>query len=162
MNRLFANTILLLTIAVISAFTVNYLSPAGIALVGQWDTSQGVITAKAKNENYEPGLEIEDLEVAKQIYDQGGTVFLDARTEDVYLEGHVKGALSFPVVEFDIKMEVFFTQYPLDQSFVAYCSGRTCEDSHQLAQMLIDFGYEKVSVMIDGFPGWAEKGYPVE
>jgi len=34
---------------IIAAFAVNYLSPAGIALVGQWDTAKGVITANEKN-----------------------------------------------------------------------------------------------------------------
>jgi hypothetical protein len=34
--------------SIIAAFAVNYFSPAGIALVGQWDTAKGVITANEK------------------------------------------------------------------------------------------------------------------
>jgi 3-mercaptopyruvate sulfurtransferase SseA len=26
----------------------------------------------------------------------------------------------------------------------------------------MDFGYEKIGVFIDGFPGWAAEGHPVE
>ena len=162
MNIVLKQTILLLTAAVVLALAANHFSPVGIALVGQWDMDRGLISAKAKNEVFEPGLEIDSLEVAKQIYDEGESVFLDARTEETYMEGHVKGALSFPVGEFDLRLETFFAQYPMEQPIVAYCSGRTCEDSHQLARLLIDFGYENVKVMIDGFPGWAEKGYPIE
>ncbi|MBW2337956.1 MAG: hypothetical protein JRF47_14580, partial [Deltaproteobacteria bacterium] len=40
---------IILGVSILAAFAVNYFSPAGIALVGQWDTSQGVVTAKAKN-----------------------------------------------------------------------------------------------------------------
>ena len=42
---------ILVSASIIAAFAVNYFSPAGIALVGQWDTSQGVITANEKNDN---------------------------------------------------------------------------------------------------------------
>ena len=41
---------IILGVAIVAALTANYFSPAGIALVGQWDTSQGVITAKGKND----------------------------------------------------------------------------------------------------------------
>ena len=41
---------ILLGIALATAFTFNYFTPMGIALIGQWDESQGVITAKTKND----------------------------------------------------------------------------------------------------------------
>ena len=53
-------------------------------------------------------------------------------------------------------------QYPLEQPIVTYCSGRTCEDSHQLAWLLIDVGFSEVRIFIDGFPGWQAEGYPIE
>ena len=47
---------ILLCIAFATAFTFNYFSPMGIALIGQWDESQGVITAKTKNDVVEDDL----------------------------------------------------------------------------------------------------------
>ena len=37
--------IILLVVSIALAMLVNFLSPSSIALVGQWDTTQGVITA---------------------------------------------------------------------------------------------------------------------
>ena len=41
---------ILVTTSIIAAIAVNYFSPAGIALVGQWDTAKGVITANEKSD----------------------------------------------------------------------------------------------------------------
>jgi len=53
-------------------------------------------------------------------------------------------------------------QYPAEKAIVTYCAGRTCEDSHNLAQLLLAFGYTEINVFIDGFPGWESEGYPIE
>ena len=41
---------IILGVSIVTALAVNYFSPAGIALVGQWYTSQCVVMAKAKND----------------------------------------------------------------------------------------------------------------
>jgi hypothetical protein len=41
MRKLAKEIAILLGLAVCLALTVNFLSPVGIALVGQWDISQG-------------------------------------------------------------------------------------------------------------------------
>jgi rhodanese-related sulfurtransferase len=149
-------------IAVVCSFVVNFLSPNGIALFGQWDISQGPITARPKNDFVQGKLEIKDPASAKQIYDAGDTIFVDARTQETYQEGHIKGAVSLPAYEFDDLIEGFTTKFPVSSKIVTYCSGRECEDSHELAQLLIDEGYTDVRVFIDGYPAWEKNGYPVE
>lgn len=161
-GTLMKQTLILLCVSAIVAFTVNSISPAGLALVGQWDTAEGVITAKARNDVVSGKLEIEDVKRAKQIFDNGRALFVDARTRDNYDEGHIPGAVSLPVGQFDEFIDTFLDQHDIQQPIVTYCSGRTCEDSHNLAQLLIDFGYSDVKVFIDGYPGWEAEGYPVE
>ena len=153
---------ILLGVSVIAAFIVNYFSPAGIALVGQWDTTAGVITAKAKNDVISGKLEIEDVILTKKIFDNGNALFVDARTREDYDNGHIPEAVSLPIGQFDELIDPFLDQYDIEQPIVTYCSGRTCEDSHNLAQLLIDFGYIDVKVFIDGYPGWEAEGFPVE
>jgi rhodanese-related sulfurtransferase len=153
---------ILLGSAVIAAFAVNYFSPTGISLVGQWDESKGVITANAKDDAVVVDLEIDDVRIAKQIYDSGKAVFVDARSREDYEDGHIKGAVSLPVGQFDESINTFRGQYSTYSSIVTYCSGRTCEDSHRLAHLLFDEGYTNVTVMIDGYPGWESEGYPIE
>ena len=153
---------ILLCIAVVAAILVNNFSPVGIALVGQWETSQGTVTAKAKNDVVYDDLEIGDVSIAKRLFDSGNALFVDARSREDYEYGHIKGAISLPVKEFDTFIDEFLEFYSLDSPIITYCSGRACEDSHHLAQLLIYRGYENVSVFIDGFPGWEAEGYPIE
>lgn len=154
--------VILLGLAVIAAFTVNYFSPTGISLVGQWDESKGIITANAKDDVVVVDLEIDDVKIAKQIYDIGKAVFVDARSREDYEDSHIKGAVSLPVGQFDESIDAFHDQYSTSSSIVIYCSGRMCDDSHKLAQLLFEQGYTKVSVFIDGYPGWESEGYPIE
>ncbi len=148
--------------SIIAAFAVNYFSPAGITLVGQWDTAKGVITANEKNAIVLDDLEIGNVTLAKKLYDSQKFVFVDARSRDDYDEGHIKGAVSLPVGQFDEKIETFLEQYPPEKAIITYCSGRACEDSHRLTQLLLAFGYAEINVFIDGYPGWEAEGHPIE
>lgn len=162
MQKVIKEAITIILVGGIMAFIANAFSPHGIPLFGQWDETQGVVKANPGNEKVAQKIEIDDVSVAKQYYDKGQTLFVDARSELDYNQGHIKGAISLPVGEFDHQIDSFLDQYPPEQLMIAYCWGRTCEDSHFVAQMLMDFGYENVSVMIDGFPAWKKKGYPIE
>ena len=154
--------IILVGISVTLAIVVNFLSPKGIALVGQWDTSKGVITAIPNGPEDRKREEINSVALAKEIFDNGNVLFLDARSQDDYEDGHIPGALSLPVGQFDERIESFLNQHSPDTRIVTYCSGRTCEDSHNLARLLSDAGFTHVSVFIDGFPGWEAQGFPIE
>lgn len=149
-------------VSIACGFTVNHFSPAGIALIGSWDTSKGVISANAKNDVVVHEREIPHVERVKAIFDQGQTLFIDARTSEQYDEGHIRGSISMPVGQFDAVIETLFEKYPPTTPMLTYCTGRECRDSHELAQMLLDAGYENVKVFIDGYPAWKAKGYPVE
>ena len=152
---------LLLSLSIITAFTVNFLSPKGVALFGEWDTRKGVITAKSKDDIVVHQIEIDDVHKAKQIYDSGMSLFVDARSRDRYSAGHIKGAISLPVEEINGIIDQFISTYPPDTQIITYCSGRECDDSHWLAQFLRDAGYTNIRVFIDGYPGWTNNGYPV-
>ena len=154
--------IILLGFAVIAAFTVNYYSPKGIALFGQWDTSKGAITAKQKNDPVTGSFEIKDANTDRETYNTGKAVFVDARSYEAFIDGHIKGAVSIPANQFFEFIDPLKTKYPSTTAVITYCSGRECNDSHELAQYLIDEGYANVKVFIDGYQEWERKGYPVE
>ncbi len=153
--------IIIIGFSVIAAFTANYFSPNGIALFGQWDISEGVITARPKNDPVTDGFEIKDANTAKRIYETKKAVFVDARSYETFIEGHIKNAVSIPTGEFVKFIEDFKTKYPVTTPLITYCSGRECNDSHELAQYLMAEGYINVKVFIDGYPEWERKGYPV-
>ena len=109
---------LLLGLAVGLALCVNFFSPVGIALVGRWDISKGVITAGAKNDAVTDDLEIDDVKNARQIFNSGAALFVDARTRESYEEGHIPRAVSFPVGEFDMHIEAFMNRHSPEQPIV--------------------------------------------
>ena len=163
LNRKTIKEIMILVgVSVILALVVNHLSPRGVAIVGQWDTAKGVIAANATDENEYRVAEIERVTAAAKIFYDGDTLFVDARSKEDYENGHIPGAISLPVGQFDERIESFMNQYSLEQPIVTYCSGRTCEDSHQLARLFLDVGFSEVRIFIDGFPGWQAEGYPIE
>ena len=153
---------IILGVSFVTAFVFNYYYPAGIALVGQWDTTQGVVTARAKTDLVIDGIEIGTVDQARRLYDSGKYIFVDARSSEDYGQGHIKGALSLPVGQFEENIEAFLERYPPEASIITYCSGRNCMDSHHLAEFLLEFGYDNVNVFIDGFPGWKAEGHPIE
>jgi len=161
-NKIIKEMMFLLGIATISAFTVNFFSPKGIALVGQWDESPGVVASKVDSDVFNGELEIKDVKTAKQIYDKGTAVFVDARSLENFKNGHIKNAKPLPLNQFDNFIKAFKKKYPANTFIVTYCSERTCDDSHKLEQLLFDHGYINVSIFIDGYQAWKAEGYPIE
>lgn len=153
---------LLLGLAAITALTVNHFSPRGIALVGDWDPSLGVITARERNDVVVHDREIRDIAEAKAVFDAQEALFIDVRHFTDFNRGHIQGALSFPVNEMEQWIDGFIGRYPVSRLIVVYCYGRECEDSHIVAQFLDDMGYERVRVLVDGYGVWKAKGFPVE
>jgi rhodanese-related sulfurtransferase len=161
LKPLIARAAVILAAAVVSALLYNGISPSGIPLLGQWDTARGVVTARGQEELGDIDREIRSVQEAWAVFDQGAAVFVDARPAASFAEGHIPGAVSFPVGEFDDRIPEFWERHPLSEPIVVYCSGRTCEDSHRLAGKLEEVGYESVRIFIDGYPGWVSAGHPV-
>jgi rhodanese-related sulfurtransferase len=162
MKDLLKKIVLLLMASAGLAFLVNGLSPRGIPLMGQWHAASGVVTADSDAAAVWMEFEIPDPEMAKAVFDKGKAIFIDVRSRDRYDEGHIPGALSLPLSEFDARADALSAEIPRQRPIVTYCSGRLCQDSHTAAQMLMERGFENVVVFIDGYPGWIEHGYPAE
>lgn len=104
---------------------------------------------------------------AKSIYDHGKdlTVWIDARTPDLYEEGHIPGAhlLDFyNQMEYLAEVEAIIAEkQPI--ALVVYCKGADCPDSHFLAESLFTMGYDNLFVYKGGWAEWYdEKGLPIE
>jgi rhodanese-related sulfurtransferase len=160
LNPLIARAAGLLAAAAVAALVYNGFSPSGIPLIGQWNTAVGVVTAKGTEGLGDRGREIRSVARAKAVFDDAAAVFVDARSPAAYSEGHIPGAVNLPVREFDDRIPRFWERYGPQTEIVTYCSGRTCEDSHRLAALFEEVGYEVVRIFIDGYPGWKEAGHP--
>ncbi len=98
-----------------------------------------------------------NLESAKEMYDRG-IIFIDARDEEEFAEGHIKGAVLAPSTP-------ELVQLTPDRStpIVTYCGGGECDVSMELAVELMDsWDYERIFVYKGGWPEWKAAGYPAE
>ncbi|NIQ11701.1 MAG: rhodanese-like domain-containing protein [Gammaproteobacteria bacterium] len=92
----------------------------------------------------------------------GDGLVVDARSPELFADGHIKGAVSLPLVEIDTALPDFLERTPRDRTIVAYCSGFGCPDSFDLGVLLIEEGYTDVRVFEGGYPEWRDAGLPVE
>ena len=104
----------------------------------------------------------EALEIYKYASDL--TFWIDARSPELYEEGHIKGSHLLYFYDMntyldDVKAKIA-EQGSL--SLVIYCKGKDCTDSHHLAQDLQGQGFENIFVYKDGFQDWYEGGHPIE
>ena len=99
------------------------------------------------------------LAEAEALFQGGQALFADARDELTYAEGHITGAVSLPVENFD-------SDYPRVEAAVAgktvitYCDGEHCRLSHDLAAQLRAKGID-ARVLGNGWSLWLNATLPV-
>ena len=97
--------LVLLTVAAGLALLVNGLSPHGIPLIGQWNAEVGVVTADTDTAALWMDFELSSPQAAKQVFDAGEALFVDVRSRDMFAAGHIPGAVSLPLGDFDSALE---------------------------------------------------------
>lgn len=85
-------------------------------------------------------------------------VFVDVRSHEAWLQGHVPGAISLPHSEIARRAA---SEVPADADVVVYCWSPGCNGGAKGALAFAEAGY-RVREMIGGFEYWAREGYPVE
>ena len=86
----------------------------------------------------------------------GEATILDVRPREEYLAGHIPGALSVPLEEF----EELLSRLPPDAEIVAYCRGPYCLLAPKGVALLNTHGH-RARRLVDGFPEWRLAGLPV-
>ncbi len=90
------------------------------------------------------------------------SVFLDARTESDYIEGHIPGAILFDYYQFGRFADKVLPLLDPESEIIVYCSSPVCDSSSFLARELFALGYLNVYVYKEGFSNWEKEGLPVE
>ncbi|MBJ6726605.1 rhodanese-like domain-containing protein [Geomesophilobacter sediminis] len=103
------------------------------------------------------------LEQAKELFNAGDTLFIDARDRGAFASGHLKGAVSLPLADAKQRGKIALPPRVTPKTTViTYCNGFSCHDSMELGKILLKAGYTTVYVYEGGFPEWRDAGYPVE
>jgi rhodanese-related sulfurtransferase len=91
-----------------------------------------------------------------------GAVLVDARSAELYAEGHLPGARSLPLEEMDEQLEALRLAVPTEAVIITYCAGYGCPDSFDQGVRLLAAGWQDVRVFEGGYPEWRDAGLPVE
>lgn len=83
-------------------------------------------------------------------------VLVDSRPHNVYIKGHINGAINIPDAEF--AKHTAKLPRDKDQLLIFYCGGLSCELSAASAIKAIELGHTNVKVYQEGTPYWQEKG----
>ena len=145
----------LMVMAVMIGVGANHWRPDGIALIGDWSVESRFSDAAGES------LVIA-LEQAGQLFKKKEALFLDARPENQFTQGHIKGALSLPWQEVDRYFVEIADRFKAAKAIITYCDGESCDLSHELALFLKDMGFENVRVLVNGWTVWQQAGLPTE
>ena len=107
-------------------------------------------------------LEVVRLQDVKQIIASKSMVLVDGRSEADYENGHLPGAYSLSVANFDKRVSQFSAEHPKEDAYVIYCGSGQCGLSRQLASLLQKKGYHHLKLYSAGYNDWFLSGNPVE
>lgn len=126
-------------------------------------TNQNTNTTKETLTNIsQPIMEYIDLKTAKELFDKGKAIFIDARPQYRYIEGHIKGAISLSASMFIKQYEEVKDKIFKDDILVIYCSGTPCNLSDKVAANLKEKGFLNLKIFSGGWDSWVKEKYPVE
>ena len=97
-------------------------------------------------------------------YEQGLLVFVDARNDAHFQEGHIPSAYQFDHYRMDEYLAEVLPMCEIAEQVVVYCTGGNCEDSEFAAIDLVELGVpsEKIAVYGGGIAEWKDQGMPIE
>jgi rhodanese-related sulfurtransferase len=191
-GRVFMEAVLVTVVGVAFAFAANQISPRGLALArnyfptGTNDSVRTVaspaVSGDATGTNpaatspaqllaaqmRQKGLQLIDGRRAVQLFHdshlKAGIVFIDARDEEHYQEGHIPGAYEFDPYHPEKYFSIVLPVCRAAEQIVVYCHGGNCDDSETAALLLRDLGIAngKIFIYAGGFTEWAQNRLPVE
>ncbi|NMC49327.1 MAG: rhodanese-like domain-containing protein [Desulfovibrio sp.] len=142
----------LVAIAVVAGLAVNALRPDGLPLAGA--TPSAVTLPDESGE-----IAVKD---ALMLFASNRALFVDARSGFEFADGHIQGAVSVPVDDFEAIFPKLADRFEKVDAVITYCDGERCPLSTDLAKLLADHGVKNVFVLKNGWTVWNNERLPVE
>ncbi len=95
-----------------------------------------------------------DFDTAKEKYNMGDAIFIDARTEEEFNAGHIPGALNLSFEDFSEGKPEILEFLPEDIELLIYCDTDECKSSEQVARLLKSYNYTNVKIVQSGWVNW--------
>ena len=149
---------LYLTISFITSFVINLTRTDTLPIFADQIKKIeeiGQINEKMSN----PIIREISIDIAKDLFDQN-MLFVDARSEEYYIEGHIPKAVCNDNLDLLItKMEQHIS---IDDGFIVYCSDDDCGSSEELAYLLQEQGFSNIYLFKGGWKQWVDNNLPIE
>ena len=100
------------------------------------------------------------LDQARQLWQSGAALFLDAREPADYAAGHIGNALNLPAQSFAQHFGEVAPMLTPNSELILYCDGPECELSHRLRESLRELGYTNTHLLFNGWTAWRQAGLP--
>ncbi len=95
---------------------------------------------------------------------QGLNLFVDARRPDLYIEGHIPGAIQCDPYEPENALDGIVARANGVERVIVYCGGGDCEDSIFMCRELVEAGlpYDSVFLYAGGWTEWSANEMPAQ
>ena len=102
------------------------------------------------------------LSMAMAKHKEGGAIFVDARPESFYKQGHIENAVNMPAAIFDIMYMFELSEADKSKDIIVY--GRTLSSRYDeyVARKLILRGHNSTMILEANLKAWKKKGYSVK
>ncbi len=94
---------------------------------------------------------------------QSGSIWVDARSQAEYVEGHVKGAINVNENSYFAQIGAFLDAISTGKPAIVYCAAESCDSSFNVMRMLKrETGYPDIYVLHGGWLAIKEAKLPLE
>ncbi|MBC2716935.1 MAG: rhodanese-like domain-containing protein [Desulfobacteraceae bacterium] len=145
----------ILAITAFISLGYNQIRAKTLPLVCPWSES-------ISGSSFSEYVSIVSIDEAAALFSNNDVVFIDARPESHYDEGHIRGALCLPWQQAEEKCFQIIENIPPDKNIITYCDGATCDLCDKLAVFLCDLGFDQVQALINGWTVWNQNKLPVD
>ena len=155
LDKPFNQVVFFVVISIFLSFSSNLVRKDSIPFLAK----KLEITEDIDLDNDETILIAISLDKAKDFF-ENGVLFIDARDEVYYNDGHIKNAMKNVFL-----MELIFNieeKQTKEDPIVVYCGDPGCGDSEDLAYDLQNEGFKKLFVFKGGWLEWSAANYPAD
>ncbi len=151
LKRLIVQVVVILGLSLIVGISTN------LSLIKQY--RQGDFNLSFLSSEDFPAIRFIGIFEAEDLFAGGNAVFLDSRTREKYLDGHILGAINIPFESGERFTEEQIA-FPREKTLIVYCDGNECQSSVLLAKALAEHGFEDIRVFFGGWVEWMAAGLP--
>jgi rhodanese-related sulfurtransferase len=141
---------------------VLFVAAVGLGVANTYVTHQGFFTRvqtipSPSNSN----MEMISLAKAKELFESENALFVDARHEFDFQQGHIRGAVNISLKDFDLHI-AHVNKISKDRLLIVYCDGAECNSSIELSVKLMESGFTNVKIFFGGWQEWISAKLPIE